>query len=121
MEETASGLKYYDYRKSTGAQVKAGQVVIVHYKVVKREQDFDHGPYLEDSWAPPERRIKFRVGNGEVIKGVDEGIQGMRVSGYRRMIVPPHLAFGERGIPGRIDPYTTLVFEVYAIEIIQYS
>ena len=114
--QTKSGLEYYDFRKSDGPPVKVGQSITVHYKVVNSEDQFDDGPWLDNSWKT-QKPIKFKIGRGQILKGLDEGIIGMRVAGYRRFRLPAHLAFGGKGVPGLIEPNTSLVVEVYVIQI----
>lgn len=94
----------------SGAEAKAGDTVEVHY--TGRFQDgreFDasrgRGPFT------------FTLGRGEVIKGWDRGVAGMRVGGRRRLTVPPELAYGSRGFAGLIPPMATLVFEVELLRI----
>ncbi len=113
---TPSGLRYYDYRLSDGAPVKVGDIIIIHYKLALSLEHLETGPWIEITWELKEP-IKFKLGFGEIIKGLDEGIPGMRISGERRFFVPPNLAFGERGVPTRIPPNTDLYFQVYIADI----
>jgi FKBP-type peptidyl-prolyl cis-trans isomerase len=116
MITTDSGLQYYDFKHGGGPPVKAGQVVTMHYIVARTFDAIEEGPWLDNSWKP-NQPIRFRVGEGQVIKGIDEGIQGMMVAGHRWMIVPPELAFGRRGVPGRVLPNATLCLEIYIVEV----
>jgi FKBP-type peptidyl-prolyl cis-trans isomerase len=113
---TDSELKYRDFKQGGGTAVKLGEVVTVHYMVANCIHEIEDGPWLDNSWKRNEP-VPFKVGEGQVIKGVDEGIQGMNVAGHRRLIVPPELAFGKRGVPGIVPPDTTLCIELYLIEI----
>jgi FKBP-type peptidyl-prolyl cis-trans isomerase FkpA len=107
---TASGLKYEDVKVGTGAEAKAGQNVSVHYTGWlwvdgKRGNKFDSS---KDRGEP----FKFPLGGGRVIKGWDEGVQGMKIGGTRILTIPPALGYGERGAGGAIPPNATLQFEV---------
>lgn len=107
---TASGLKYEDTKVGTGAEAKAGQVAQVHYTGWlwvdgKRGNKFDSS---KDRGQP----FEFPLGGGRVIKGWDEGVQGMKVGGTRVLTIPPELGYGARGAGGVIPPNATLQFEV---------
>jgi len=89
-----------------GAPATAGATVDVHYTGwltdgTKFDSSRDRG-----------KPFSFRLGAGQVIKGWDQGVTGMLVGGTRRLTIPHHLAYGERGFPGAIPPRATLVFEV---------
>jgi peptidylprolyl isomerase len=114
--KTPSGLKYIDYRRSDGAPVKSGDLLIIHYKLALSLENIESGPWVEITWET-KQPIKFRLGYGEVIKGLDEGIEGMRISGERRIIVPPKLAFGDRGVPPKIPANATLVYQIYIVDV----
>jgi peptidylprolyl isomerase len=90
-----------------GAEAKAGLHVSAHYVGVLHAT----GKQFDASWdrgAP----LEFRLGTGRVIQGWDDGIAGMRVGGRRRLTIPPHLAYGDRGAGSVIKPGETLVFVV---------
>lgn len=117
-----SGLHYYDYRHSDGAVAQVGQVVTVHYVMSKYRDGLredlrsGHEGWLDNSWAR-EEPVTFRIGAKEVLLGIDEGIVGMRIAGYRHMRIPANLAFGEKGIPDVIAPNSELYCELYLVEI----
>jgi peptidylprolyl isomerase len=104
--QTPSGLQYVEIAEGTGAAPKTGDSVSVHYTGrLTSGQKFDSS---HDRGAP----IVFPIGLGRVIKGWDEGVGSMRVGGKRKLIIPAHLGYGERGAGGVIPPGATLVFEV---------
>lgn len=114
--DTASALKTIDHKLGDGAPVKAGQTVTVHYAVALGSDDLQEGRWIDSSY---ERGgpVTFDLGAGQVIKGVDQGLEGMRVGGTRRFIIPPELGFGERGVPGIVPPDSVLFFEVYLTDV----
>ena len=103
---TRSGLKYRELRVGTGAAAKNGDRVEVHYTLT-----LDNGRKL-DSTRDSQQPFTFVVGAGQVIKGWDEGVAGMKVGGRRRITIPPDMAYGKRGAGGVIGPDETLVFVV---------
>lgn len=109
--KTASGLEYIEIEAGTGAQAEAGKVVWVHYT-----GRFPDGRVF-DSSIPRGEPIEFPLGAGRVIKGWDEGIALMKVGGKAQLIIPPHLAYGERGAGGVIPPNATLVFDVELVDV----
>jgi len=103
---TASGLQYEDITVGSGATAKAGNLVSVHYTGWLTDgSKFDSS---KDRNEP----FDFNLGAGQVIKGWDEGVQGMQVGGVRKLTIPPALGYGARGAGGVIPPNATLVFEV---------
>jgi FKBP-type peptidyl-prolyl cis-trans isomerase FkpA len=103
---TPSGLRYVDSKAGSGAEAKAGQTVDVHYTGwLTNGTKFDSS---KDRGQP----FTFPLGGGRVIKGWDEGVQGMKVGGVRKLTIPPELGYGPRGAGGVIPPNATLVFEV---------
>jgi FKBP-type peptidyl-prolyl cis-trans isomerase FkpA len=108
---TDSGLKYEDVTVGEGAEAVAGKTVSVHYTGWLTDgQKFDSSKDRNDPFA-------FVLGGGMVIKGWDEGVQGMKVGGVRRLTIPPQLGYGARGAGGVIPPNATLVFEVELLDV----
>lgn len=108
---TSSGLQYIDLKVGTGATAQAGQTVSVHYTGwLENGKKFDSSV---DRGQP----FSFPLGAGRVIKGWDEGVQGMKVGGKRKLIIPSNLGYGARGAGGAIPPNATLIFEVELLEV----
>ena len=109
--QTPSGLQYCDIKVVTGATAAAGQQVTVHYTGwLTNGKKFDSSV---DSGRP----FPFTIGAGQVIKGWDEGVAGMKIGGKRQLKIPPQLAYGERGYPGAIPPNATLIFDVELLSV----
>lgn len=103
---TASGLIIEDLVTGDGAEAAAGQEVTVHYTGWLTDgKKFDSSKDRDDPFV-------FPLGGGRVIRGWDEGVQGMKVGGRRKLTIPPALGYGARGAGGVIPPNATLVFEV---------
>ena len=103
---TPSGLVYEELSVGSGAEAAAGQHVTVHYTGwLTNGTKFDSS---KDRGDP----FDFDLGAGQVIKGWDEGVAGMKVGGKRKLTIPPSLGYGARGAGGVIPPNATLVFEV---------
>jgi len=116
METTASGLIYEDTLIGDGETAKPGDEVSVHYTgwLYKDEQQgvkFDSSKDRNDPF-------EFSLGAGMVIKGWDEGVQGMKVGGARTLIIPATLGYGARGAGGVIPPNATLKFDVELLAIL---
>ena len=108
---TASGLQYVDVKPGTGASPQAGQTAVVHYTGWLADgKKFDSS---RDRGKP----FTFRVGQGQVIKGWDEGVATMKVGGVRKLVIPPNLAYGAGGAGGVIPPNATLTFEVELLDV----
>jgi FKBP-type peptidyl-prolyl cis-trans isomerase len=114
MVTTKSGLKYIDIKVGTGEEAKNGMTVSVHYtgwlyENGKRGAKFDSSV---DRGTP----YGFRL-PGQVVKGWNEGLLGMKVGGKRELIIPPDLGYGDRGYPGAIPPKATLDFEIELLSV----
>lgn len=107
---TASGLQFEDTIVGDGAEAVPGSNVTVHY-TGWLYQDGEQGTKFDSSKDRDEPFI-FPLGGGMVIKGWDEGVQGMKVGGQRVLIIPASLGYGARGAGGVIPPNATLKFEV---------
>ncbi|MBK7414279.1 MAG: FKBP-type peptidyl-prolyl cis-trans isomerase [Dechloromonas sp.] len=108
---TASGLVYEDTVVGAGAEAKAGQQVSVHYTGwLTNGSKFDSSKDRNDPF-------EFSLGMRQVIGGWDEGVQGMKIGGTRKLTIPPELGYGARGAGGVIPPNATLVFEVELLGI----
>ena len=102
---TASGLQYWDIKVGTGATAAAGQHVKVNYTGwLTSGKEFDS--------SVGKQHFEFTLGTGQVIKGWDEGVAGMKVGGKRQLRIPAELAYGAKGYPGVIPHNATLVFDV---------
>jgi FKBP-type peptidyl-prolyl cis-trans isomerase FkpA len=103
---TNTGLQYEDTQAGTGPEATAGRTVEVHYTGTLAD-----GTKF-DSSRDRNRPFAFKVGAGQVIKGWDEGVKGMKVGGTRKLVIPGDLAYGARGHPGVIPPNAQLTFVV---------
>jgi FKBP-type peptidyl-prolyl cis-trans isomerase len=105
-KSTSSGLEYWDIKVGTGTTAASGKQVTVHYTGwlttgKKFDSSVDRGqPFM------------FALGAGQVIKGWDQGVAGMKVGGKRQLRIPPELGYGPRGAGGVIPPNATLIFDV---------
>jgi FKBP-type peptidyl-prolyl cis-trans isomerase FkpA len=108
---TSSGLQYIDLKIGAGVIAQAGTNVSVHYTGwLENGKKFDSSV---DRGQP----FSFPLGAGRVIKGWDEGVQGMKVGGKRKSIIPPNLGYGARGAGGAIPPNAALIFEVELLAV----
>jgi peptidylprolyl isomerase len=107
-----SELEITDLTEGEGAEAASGATVSVHYVGVAHSsgEEFDAS---YNRGAP----LQFRLGVGQVISGWDTGVQGMKVGGRRRLVIPPHLAYGDRGAGGVIGPGETLIFVVDLVDV----
>jgi peptidylprolyl isomerase len=115
MTKSLTGLQYKDAKIGTGATAKIGQTAAVHYtgwlynngeKGKKFDSSRDRGQPFE-----------FPLGQGQVIKGWDEGVEGMKVGGKRTLVIPPELGYGARGAGGVIPPNAWLIFDVELVGV----
>ena len=109
---TASGLYYIEQILGTGAQAKSGDIVQVHYTGYLLD-----GTKFDSSYDRNEA-LEFTLGIGQVIAGWDEGIAYMREGGEARLIIPSHLAYGTTGASSAIPAYSTIIFDVKLISIV---
>jgi len=108
---TSSGLQYVDLKKGSGREAHAGETAIVHYTGwLTNGTKFDSSKDRDEPFA-------FRIGAGRVIKGWDEGVEGMHIGGVRKLTIPPQLGYGARGAGNVIPPNATLVFEVELLDL----
>ena len=96
-----------DITVGAGPEAEAGQLVTVHYVGVAHST----GEEFDSSWGRSEP-FDFPLGRGRVIAGWDRGVAGMKVGGRRKLVIPPHLGYGDRGAGGAIKPGETLIFVV---------
>jgi FKBP-type peptidyl-prolyl cis-trans isomerase len=109
--KTDSGLQYWDIKIGLGPFAKAGDHVKVHYTGwLTTGKKFDSSV---DAHQP----FDFTIGKGEVIKGWEEGVAGMKVGGKRQLRIPPQLAYGEAGHPPQIPHNATLIFDVQLLAV----
>lgn len=113
---SATGLQYTDIKTGSGAPAKAGTKVTVHYTGWLQNTDGSVGKKF-DSSRDSNRPFSFVLGAGNVIKGWDEGVQGMQVGGQRRLVIPAALGYGQRGAAGVIPPGATLIFDVELLSL----
>jgi peptidylprolyl isomerase len=103
--EPPAELQITDIWEGDGPAAKAGDTVHVHYVGVA----YSTGEEFDASWNRGDP-LEFRLGVGQVIAGWDQGVQGMRVGGRRQLVIPPDLAYGDRGAGRTIAPGETLIF-----------
>lgn len=108
---TASGLQYQDITIGTGMVARVGAQALVHYTGWLRNRDGSPGKKFDSSRDRGEP-FQFILGMGHVIPGWDEGVQGMRVGGVRKLFIPAALGYGARGAGSDIPPNSKLIFEI---------
>jgi len=111
-KSTSSGLQYWDLKEGTGATAMTGKSVSVHYTGW-----LDKGGKKFDSSVDRGQPFMFQLGAGQVIKGWDEGVSGMKVGGKRQLRIPPELGYGARGAGGVIPANATLIFDVELLAV----
>ena len=110
-DKTESGLRYKMIQKGDGKQAEAGKTVSVHY-----EGSLENGKVFDSSY-PRKKPIEFRLGQGQVIEGWDEGIALLQVGDKARFVIPSDLAYGPSGAGGVIPPNATLIFDVELMDV----
>lgn len=108
--EERGSMEITELKPGTGAAAKPGDTVKVHYTGTLTD-----GTKFDSSVG--RQPFSFTLGAGQVIAGWDQGIAGLKVGGQRRLVIPPELAYGERGAGGVISPNATLIFEVELLGI----
>jgi len=111
MVTVPSGLQYVDRVVGSGREAHAGETATVHYT-----GKLTNGTQF-DSSKDRNQPFSFRLGAGHVIKGWDEGVEGMKIGGIRKLVIPPQLAYGSRGAGSAIPPNATLIFEVELLDL----
>jgi peptidyl-prolyl cis-trans isomerase A (cyclophilin A) len=110
-DKTDSGLRYKMINKGDGKKAEAGKTVSVHY-----EGSLENGKVFDSSY-PRKKPIEFRLGQGQVIEGWDEGIALLQVGDKARFVIPSDLAYGAAGAGGVIPPHATLIFDVELMDV----
>jgi FKBP-type peptidyl-prolyl cis-trans isomerase FkpA len=110
-------LQKIDVKVGSGAEAVKGKAVIVHYTGWLYDPATSQKGAKFDSSRDRNVPFGFLLGEGRVIRGWEEGVQGMKVGGQRTLIIPPDMGYGERGAGGVIPPNATLIFDVELIEV----
>jgi peptidyl-prolyl cis-trans isomerase A (cyclophilin A) len=110
-EKTESGLRYQFIQRGSGKKAENGKTVAVHY-----EGSLESGKVFDSSY-PRKKPIEFRLGQGQVIEGWDEGIALLQVGDKARFVIPSDLAYGPSGAGGVIPPHATLIFDVELMDV----
>ena len=111
MTRSTSGLYTQDLTEGVGLSARPGHLVAIRYTGwIPNGEQFDSS---EDDPEP----YTFPLGVGRAIEGWEEGIAGMRIGGKRRLVIPPQLGYGSRGVPGDVPPNATLVYDIELVDI----
>jgi FKBP-type peptidyl-prolyl cis-trans isomerase len=110
-------LQKIDVKVGSGAEAVKGKAVVVHYTGWLYDPNTSQKGAKFDSSRDRNVPFGFFLGEGRVIRGWEEGVQGMKVGGQRTLIIPPDMGYGERGAGGVIPPNATLIFDVELIEV----
>jgi FKBP-type peptidyl-prolyl cis-trans isomerase len=107
-----------DIKTGEGPAIRQGQTAVVHYTVWLYDENAAEKKGAKfDSSRDRNQPFDFELGAGRVIRGWDEGVEGMQVGGHRRLVIPPEKGYGARGAGGVIPPNATLVFDVELVGI----
>jgi FKBP-type peptidyl-prolyl cis-trans isomerase len=115
MTKTASGLEIEDTQPGSGAEATPGQTCVMHYTGWLWVNNAKGSKF--DSSLDRNKPFSFKLGAGQVIRGWDEGVAGLKIGGKRTLRIPPDLGYGARGAGGVIPPGATLLFEVELLEL----
>jgi FKBP-type peptidyl-prolyl cis-trans isomerase FkpA len=117
-EDVSGGLQITDVRVGTGAEATNGRTVTVQYTGwLYTQSTADHRGTKFDSSRDRNQPFSFVLGAGQVIRGWDQGVAGMRVGGQRTLVIPSSLGYGSAGAPGAIPPNSALVFDVELLDV----
>jgi FKBP-type peptidyl-prolyl cis-trans isomerase FkpA len=116
--DNITSLQITDNKVGTGAEAKSGRQVTVHYTgwLYDPKAADKHGKKFDSSKDHGEP-FSFKLGGGQVIRGWDQGVAGMKVGGMRTLVIPSELGYGQRGAGGAIPPNATLLFDVELLEV----
>jgi FKBP-type peptidyl-prolyl cis-trans isomerase FkpA len=116
--DNITSLQITDSKVGTGAEAKSGRQVTVHYTgwLYDAKAADKHGKKFDSSKDHGEP-FSFKLGGGQVIRGWDQGVAGMKVGGTRTLVIPSELGYGQRGAGGAIPPNATLLFDVELLEV----
>lgn len=109
VQDLGNGLKFQEVESGSGSKLRNGMSVAIRYKGL-----FTDGTTFDQNHDGS--LLKFKLGEGQVVKGLELGMKGMKVGGKRNILIPPHLGYGKRGTSG-IPGNAQLVFEIDLIEI----
>ncbi len=106
-----------DLSEGTGPMAASGKTATVHYTGWLHVDEAPDNKGTQFDSSVGRGPFSFRIGSGQVIRGWDQGVQGMKVGGRRRLVLPPEFAYGARGAGGVIPPNATLVFDVELLDV----